>query len=128
LDKVYVLGINRKRKRVSLSRKRLLPDPWPSATEKLARGQVVEGTATRIAGPGIFVDIGGGVEGLLRALELAEDGETWRDLVPGSRVQVRVLDVDEERRRIALGAGQGARGIPGRDGVVDFVRRRHATG
>jgi small subunit ribosomal protein S1 len=132
--KVYVLGIDRKRKRISLSLKRLQPDPWPAATEKLASGQVVEGTVTRVAKPGIFVDIGGGVEGLLRTSEVLQDGETWRDLVPGSRVQVRALDIDRERRRISLGVGPVAR-----EGFVatmqslwrralDLIRGRHATG
>jgi small subunit ribosomal protein S1 len=132
--KVYVLDIDRKRKRISLSRKRVQPDPWPAATEKLSSGQAVEGTVTRITGPGIFVHIGGGVEGLLHTSEMPEDGETWRDLVPGSRVQVRVLDIDAERRRISLGAGRGARGgfVATMHSlwrkVLDLITRRHATG
>jgi small subunit ribosomal protein S1 len=131
---VYVLDIDRKRERISLSRKRLRPDPWPTVTEGLSMGQIVEGTVTRIGVPGIFVDIGRGVEGLLRISETPEDSETRSHLTPGSRVQVRVLSIDRERRRVPLGVEQAARGRF-LTGVISlwrkawsFIGRGHSTG
>jgi small subunit ribosomal protein S1 len=131
---VYVLDIDRKRERISLSSKRLQPDPWPTVTERLCKGQVVEGTITRIAAPGIFVDIGRGVEGLLRISEIPEDSEARNHLTAGSRVQVRILGLDRERRRIRLGVEQAARGrfLTGVASLwrkaLGLIGRGHSTG
>jgi small subunit ribosomal protein S1 len=99
---VYVLNVDRERERVALSRKRLLPDPWHQVTETLCEGDVVEGTVTNIASFGVFVDLGEGVEGLVHTSEMPDRGATRRDLQTGSLVTVRVLNIDEWKRRIAL--------------------------
>lgn len=103
---VYVLKVDRQRERVGLSRKRLLPDPWPRVTEGLQADQVVEGKVTNVAGFGIFVDLGEGVEGLVHTSEIP-DGD-WASLEPGSPITVRVLRVNRWRRRISL----SLKGIP----------------
>jgi len=74
--------------------------------EGLCEGQVIEGAVTRIGRPGIFVDIGSGVEGLLRLSELPGDDKSRDKPTPGSRVRVRVLSVDREQRRISLSMQQ----------------------
>ena len=99
---VYVLKVDRQRERVGLSRKRLLPDPWPRVTEGLQVDQVVEGKVTNVAGFGIFVDLGEGVEGLVHASEIPERDANWTSLEPGSPLKVRVLNVNRWKHRIAL--------------------------
>ena len=99
---VYVLNVDRERERVALSRKRLLPDPWYQVTETLREGDVVEGTVTNIVPFGIFVDVGEGIEGLVHTSEMPDQGATRSDLDIGSPVTVRVLNIDEWKRQIAL--------------------------
>ena len=99
---VYVLKVDRQRERISLSRKRLLPDPWPSAAEWLHVGQVIEGAVTNVAGFGIFVDLGEGIEGLVHTSEIPDEKADRASLEPGSPITVRVLRINHWRRRIAL--------------------------
>jgi small subunit ribosomal protein S1 len=99
---VHVLSIDRKRERIGLSRKRLLPDPWLVVTEDLNEGQTVQGTVTNAASFGAFVDIGEGVEGLVHVSEMPDGDETLSSLQPGELVRVQVLRVDDRRHRISL--------------------------
>jgi small subunit ribosomal protein S1 len=99
---VYVLSVDRERERIELSRKRLLPDPWHHATATLGEGEVVEGTVTDVVRFGAFVEIGKGVEGLVHISEMPGGQATRSDLEPGSPVTVRVLEIDEGERQIAL--------------------------
>lgn len=99
---VYVLNVDRERKRIGLSRKRLLPDPWHHVIETLHKGDVVEGTVTNVVDFGAFVDLGEGVEGLVHTSEMPEGKDTCSDLEPGSSVSVYVLGIDERKHQIAL--------------------------
>jgi len=99
---VYVLSVDRERERIGLSRKRLLPDPWPLVAKRLHVGQKVEGTVTNVARFGVFVDIGDGVEGLVHVSEIPGGDASCAGLEPGSPVTVRVLKIDQWRQRIAL--------------------------
>jgi small subunit ribosomal protein S1 len=109
---VYVLKVDRKRERVGLSRKRLLPDPWPRVAGELQADQVVQGTVTHVVEFGVFVDLGEGVEGLVHASEIPDGEVAWRDLEPGSPITVRVLKINRWRRRIALSLRDVAEAIP----------------
>ena len=100
---VYVLSVDRERERVTLSRKRLLPDPWHRVTATLDEGEIIEGTVTDVVPSGAFVEIGEGVEGLIHTSEMPGGQATCFDLEPGSPVTVRVLEIDEGERQIALG-------------------------
>jgi small subunit ribosomal protein S1 len=100
---VYILSVDRERERIGLSRKRLLPDPWPLVANRLHVGQVVEGTVTKVADFGIFVDLGEGVEGLVHSSQMRDGKAQYANLGPGSSIAVRVLKTDRWRRRIALG-------------------------
>jgi small subunit ribosomal protein S1 len=99
---VYVISVDRERKRVSLSRKRLMPDPWHTVAGKVHPGDAVDGRVTGVASFGFFVDVGDGVEGLVHRSEIAGGPARLIDIEPGSKVTVRVLSVDEWNRRIAL--------------------------
>jgi small subunit ribosomal protein S1 len=99
---VYVLSVDRERERVTLSRKRLLSDPWHRVTATLDEGEVVEGTVTGVVPFGTFVEIDKGVEGLIHPSEMPGGQATHSGLKPGSLVTVRVLEIDEGERQITL--------------------------
>jgi small subunit ribosomal protein S1 len=99
---VYILSVDRERKRIGLSRKRLLPDPWNSVIESLHEGDVVEGTVTNVVDFGAFVDLGKGIEGLVHTSEMPDGKATCPHLERGSPVTVRVLGINEWKRQIAL--------------------------
>jgi small subunit ribosomal protein S1 len=106
---VYVLRVDREKSRIGLSRKRLLPDPWHETTERLEVGQIVQGTVMGVADFGVFVALESGIEGLVHSSELPGGAEAVAELETGALISVRVLEVDHDRRRIAL----SRRGIDG---------------
>jgi small subunit ribosomal protein S1 len=95
---VEVLKVDRESKRIGLSLKRRQPDPWQRVAERFQGGQVVEGTLTRLAPFGAFVDLGDGVEGLLPTNQIA--GQSG--VVEGATVRVKILNVEPDRQRIGL--------------------------
>lgn len=101
---VYVLDVNRERGRVRLSAKRLRPNPWLSVEERYQIGQIVEGVVTHVADFGAFVRVEDGLEALLHASEMAEEGFVRpRDLLrEGDRVNARIVALDGQRRRMGL--------------------------
>jgi len=99
---VYVLRVDREKSRIGLSRKRLLPDPWHEVTQRLDVGQILQGTVINVVDFGVFVELGQGIEGLVHNSEMPARTETATELATGAPISVRVLEVDHERRRIAL--------------------------
>jgi small subunit ribosomal protein S1 len=122
--RVQIKGIDPERKRVSLSAKSLLEDPWVGAQVDIVEGAVLTGEVVRLAPFGAFVELKKGVEGLVHISEMGA-GRRLRSprevTKEGAVVEVRVLTVDLERRRIALsmdsaGDGSAAAGDEGREG------------
>jgi small subunit ribosomal protein S1 len=105
---VYVLNVDRERKRVGLSIKRLQPDPWQSAEERYRVGQIVEGVITHVVNFGAFARVEQGLEGLIHISELAEGNFIHpRNVVQeGDVVYARILNIDGERRRMGLSVRQ----------------------
>jgi small subunit ribosomal protein S1 len=99
---VYILSVDRERERVGLSRKRVLPDPWPLVVNRLRVGQVIEGTVTKVVDFGMFVDLGEGVEGLVHTSEMPGGKDVYVELEPGSPIKVRVLKINRWQHRVAL--------------------------
>jgi small subunit ribosomal protein S1 len=95
---VEVLKVDRESKRIGLSLKRRQPDPWQRVAERFQPGQSVEGTLTRLAPFGAFVDLGEGIEGLLPSNQISGRPE----VVEGAQVRVRILNVEPERQRVGL--------------------------
>jgi small subunit ribosomal protein S1 len=93
---------------VSFSLKALERDPWDDAAAALRAGAVIKGRVTRAEPFGAFVEVAPGVEGLLHISELGA-GKHLRHareaVKPGDTVEVTVLSVDQEKRRISLGLG-----------------------
>lgn len=105
---VKVLGVDEDRKRISLSIRETLDDPWNSIVEKLEEGALVEGRITKLTKFGAFAAIEGfdgyEIEGLIHISELANQRiEHPQEVVQeGQQLAVRVINIDRERRRIGL--------------------------
>ena len=106
---VKILKFDRERSRVSLGLKQLGEDPWISITGRYPEGARVKATITNLTDYGCFAEIEEGVEGLVHVSEM---DWTNKNIHPskvvnlGDEVEVMVLDIDEERRRISLGIKQ----------------------
>jgi small subunit ribosomal protein S1 len=102
--RVKVLDIDRERQRISLGLKQTQEDPWQRVIDTYSIGDVLKGKVTKVVAFGAFVEIVPGVEGLVHISELAEHHvESPSEVVEaGDDVQVKILEVDEERRRISL--------------------------
>lgn len=101
---VKVLKIDRDAQRVSLSIKELAASPWDDIEDRLGSGQTVKGKVTRIMDFGAFVELEPGIEGLIHISELAHK-RVFRvkdHVQEGQEVEVRVLDVNPDTRRISL--------------------------
>lgn len=101
---VYVLSVDPEKKKISLSLKQLIPNPWSLASEKYPVGAVVSATIMRLAPFGAFAQLEPGVEGLIHISQLDKGRvEKTEDVVaPGQEVEVKVLSVDTENKRLSL--------------------------
>jgi small subunit ribosomal protein S1 len=106
---VKVLKFDRERTRVSLGMKQLGEDPWVAIANRYPEGSKLSGRVTNLTDYGCFVEIQEGVEGLVHVSEM---DWTNKNIHPskvvnlGDTVEVMVLEIDEERRRISLGLKQ----------------------
>jgi small subunit ribosomal protein S1 len=108
---VRILKFDRERSRVSLGLKQLGADPWENIARRYPPNTRVFGKITNIADYGAFVEIEDGVEGLVHVSEMDwtnKNVNPAKIVQTGQEVEVMVLDVDEERRRISLGLKQCA--------------------
>ncbi|WP_066798918.1 30S ribosomal protein S1 [Sphingomonas soli] len=107
--KVQIIRINRDTQRISLGMKQLESDPWDGASEKYPVGAKLSGRVTNITEYGAFVELEAGIEGLVHVSEMSW---TKKNVHPGKivstsqEVDVIVLEVDPEKRRISLGLKQ----------------------
>ncbi|WP_131667231.1 30S ribosomal protein S1 [Psychrobacter pygoscelis] len=107
--KVKVLKFDRERNRVSLGLKQLGTDPWDNVGATYPVGSIVQARVTNLTDYGCFAEIAEGIEGLVHVSEM---DHTNKNIHPskvvqvGDEVDVMILDIDEERRRISLGIKQ----------------------
>ncbi len=107
--KVQIIRINRETQRISLGMKQLETDPWEGASAKYSVDGVFQGRVTNITEYGAFVELEPGIEGLVHVSEMSW---TKKNVHPGKivstsqEVDVKVIEVDEEKRRISLGLKQ----------------------
>ncbi|MBP9593490.1 MAG: 30S ribosomal protein S1 [Steroidobacteraceae bacterium] len=127
---VRILKFDRERQRVSLGLKQLGADPWQNIARRYPTGTRLFGKVTNIADYGCFVEIEEGVEGLVHVSEM---DWTNKNVNPskvvhiGEEVEVMVLDIDEERRRISLGIKQ-CKPNPWREFADNYNRGDRVTG
>lgn len=110
--KVQVVKINKETHRISLGMKQLQSDPWDTVADKFPIGSVHKGRVTNITDYGAFVELEAGVEGLVHVSEMSW---TKKNVHPGKivstsqEVDVMVLEIDEQKRRVSLGLKQTMR-------------------
>jgi small subunit ribosomal protein S1 len=110
--KVQVIKINKETHRISLGMKQLQDDPWDSVEAKFPLGSVHSGRVTNITDYGAFVELEPGVEGLVHVSEMSW---TKKNVHPGKivstsqEVEVMVLEIDTQKRRVSLGLKQTMR-------------------
>lgn len=101
---VYVLSLDKDDQRISLSRKKLMQNPWETVEERYDINQLVEGTITRIVDYGAFAEVEPGIEGLLHLSQLSRGNvERADDVVKeGETHLLRVVSIDRRRQRMGL--------------------------
>jgi small subunit ribosomal protein S1 len=120
---VKVLKVDAGKRRISVGLKQLQPHPWDLAGEKYKTGERVQGTVTRVADFGAFVELEKGIEGLIHLSEMSWSRKVRKpsDVVkPGDQVEAVILGVNPADRRIALGLKQ-ALGDPWADAAKTFA-------
>jgi len=103
---VQVLSVDKEKKKIALSIKRAEVDPWTTVEQRYTPGQVVTGTVTKIAPFGAFARIEDGIEGLIHQSELTPGTDPKAVLHEGAQLQLRILRIDAERRRLGLSLRQ----------------------
>jgi small subunit ribosomal protein S1 len=127
---VKVLKFDRERNRVSLGLKQMGADPWVDIARRYPESTRLFGKVTNIADYGCFVEIEEGVEGLVHVSEMDwtnKNVHPTKVVQLGDEVEVMVLDIDEERRRISLGIKQ-CMSNPWDEFAVNYNKGDHVTG
>ena len=122
-----VIDINHERGRISLSIRRLQPDPWHSTVADLKVGDIIDGTVTKIVNFGAFVRVRDGLEGLIHISELshqrvAHPGDVVHE---GQTLKLKIISLDSERHRLGLSLKQ-AEEAPARPAPEPASRRASA--
>jgi small subunit ribosomal protein S1 len=112
-----VIDINHERGRISLSIRRLQPDPWDSTVADYRVGDVIEGTVTKLVNFGAFVRVKEGLEGLIHISELSHQRVTHpSDVVhEGQTLRLKIVSLDSERHRLGLSLKQAEEPPPRQD-------------
>ena len=118
--RVKILGLDWKRDRISLSVKQAQEDPWTLVGDTFVMGERYPGTVVRLSDYGAFVELSPGLDGLLHVSDMTWDRRVRKasdELSVGQRIEVQILNIDHERKRISLGLKQ--LGEDPWDGVAD---------
>lgn len=107
---VMVLDVDSERRRISLGIKQCMPNPWAAFAENHQKGEHVKGKIKSITDFGIFIELEGGIDGLIYLSDIAwsetEAQDTLRKYQKGDELEAVILAIDVERERIALGLKQ----------------------
>jgi 4-hydroxy-3-methylbut-2-enyl diphosphate reductase len=119
---VMVLKVNLEANRISLGLRQILPDPWGEVASRYHVGDVVTGTVSRLVPFGAFVQLEGGIEGIIPNAELSHRRVNKPEGVVkvGDEVQAKVLDIQPEERRMTLSKRQLERPVE-RDEPREYV-------
>jgi small subunit ribosomal protein S1 len=119
---VQVLSINKDKQEISLGIKQVQPNPWDKVAEKYPPGTVITGVVRNLTNYGAFIEIEEGIDGLLHVSDMSwvrKVGHPSEVVSKGEKVKCVILNVDQDRKRVALGLKQMANDpwegdIPGR--------------
>ena len=125
-----VIDINHERGRISLSIRRLQPDPWHSTVADLKVGDVIDGTVTKIVNFGAFVRVRDGLEGLIHISELshqrvAHPGDVVHE---GQTIKLKIISLEQDRHRLGLSLKQAEEAPPRPEPVATERRERRPRG
>jgi len=101
---VFVLGIDKENEKVSLSLKKIVPNPWDKIEQKYSQGQVVTGKVVRLVPFGAFVELEPGVDALVHISQISHKriGTPGEVVSVGEQVTAKVIDVDTEKHKISI--------------------------
>lgn len=101
---VMILSVDAENQKISLGMKQLTDDPWDKLTGDLLPGLQISGKITRVVNFGLFVELENGLEGLVHISEIpgTSASDLEKQFLPGTTLQVNILHVDHEARKIAL--------------------------
>jgi small subunit ribosomal protein S1 len=127
---VQVLNINQEKQEISLGMKQVQPNPWDKVAERYPQGTIITGTVRNLTNYGAFIEIEEGIDGLLHVSDMSwvrKVSHPSEVVQKGQKVTCVVLNVDQERKRVALGLKQMANDpwegdIPGRYQPGQVVR------
>lgn len=124
-----VLSIDKETEKFSLGVKQLERDPWENIRDRYKIGQIVEGTVTKTADYGAFVEIEEGLEGLVYIAELSTEqvGKVADVAKPGDRLKVQILSIDPRERKISLSV-KAFKESEERADIETYVGERERTG
>jgi len=107
---VSVLSVDRDSKKIALSLKKALPDPWNTVEERYRVGEVVSATITKLAKFGAFAKVEDGLEGLIHLSELTDAAvqDAAQVVQEGQQVNVKIIHINDQRRRLGLSVRQAA--------------------
>jgi small subunit ribosomal protein S1 len=108
---VMVLNINRDKQEISLGMKQCQPNPWDQVAEKYVPGRIVSGVVRNLTNYGAFIEIEDGIDGLLHVSDMSWTRKVTHPnevVQKGQKVTCVVLNVDQEKKRVALGLKQMA--------------------
>jgi predicted RNA-binding protein with RPS1 domain len=122
---VMVLKVNLEQNRVSLGLRQILPDPWTEVAARFNIGDVVTGQVSRLVPFGAFVQLDGGIEGIIPNTELSSKRVNKPEQVVkvGDEVEVKVTDIDKDGRRIVLSRRQ-LESLKEQENFQQFTRER----
>ncbi len=125
---VFILGVDREKSRVSLSRKKLMKSPWEIVLEKYHEGEVIEGKVVRIATFGAFVEIEPGVDGLVHISQLANYRVDKPENVVSvdQVVKVKILGIDSEQKRISLSIREAQEDVDAQ-AVAEYLEKQEQS-
>src|SRR5579871_6459257 len=106
---VQVLNINKEKQEISLGMKQVQPNPWDKVAERYPPGTVIKGVVRNLTNYGAFIEIEDGIDGLLHVSDMSwvrKVAHPSEVVNKGDKVQCVILNVDQERKRVALGLKQ----------------------
>lgn len=101
---VYILSVDKKNEKISLSLKKIVPSPWQDFDQKYTTGKIVNGKVVRIAPFGAFVELEPGVDGLIHISQLSDKrvSNPSEVVTVGQEVTAKIVEVDNEKHKISL--------------------------
>ncbi len=123
---VFILSVDKEHEKVSLSLKKIIPNPWHNITEKYGAGQMVTGKVVRLAPFGAFVELESGVDALVHISQLSEKriGAPAEVVSVGDEIKAKVIDVDPEKHKISLSVKEFKKEKEKAESSADYERHK----